>query len=89
MPLQVYLYQIYKLYTFFCYIYPLVDDIYSFHEFSYAGTQQRHAVRGPSRDLILEKYVHMHNEKSKGQIFQNHLIGTEAIIVTNEISLYI
>ena len=45
-------------------------------------------MRGPSRGLVLEKYVHTHNEKLKVQIFRDHLIGTEASIVVNEISLY-
>ena len=79
---------IYKLCIFFCYIYPLIDDICSFYEFLYAGTQQRCAVHGLSRGLILERYVHTHNEKSKVQIFRDHPIGTEASIVANEISLY-
>ncbi|XP_073107252.1 uncharacterized protein [Elaeis guineensis] len=45
-------------------------------------------VRGPSRGLLLEKYVHTHNEKPKVQIFRDHPVGTKASIVANEISLY-
>ena len=45
-------------------------------------------ICGPSRGLVLEKYVHTHNEKSKVQIFRDHPVGTEASIVANEISLY-
>ncbi|XP_073113585.1 uncharacterized protein [Elaeis guineensis] len=52
------------------------------------GTQHRGAVRGPSRGLVLEKYVHTHNEKPKVHIFRDHPVGTEASIVANEISLY-
>ncbi|XP_073113012.1 uncharacterized protein [Elaeis guineensis] len=52
------------------------------------GTQQRCAVRGPSRGLVLEKYVYTYNEKPKVQIFRDHPAGTNASIVANEISLY-
>ncbi|XP_073101275.1 uncharacterized protein [Elaeis guineensis] len=52
------------------------------------GTHHRRAVRGPSKSLVLEKYVHTHNEKPKVQIFRDHPVGTEASIVANEISLY-
>ena len=60
---------IYKPYIFFCYMYLMIHDICSFHQFLHVGTQHRRAVRGPSRGLVLKKYVHTHNEKSKVQIF--------------------
>ncbi|XP_073112871.1 uncharacterized protein [Elaeis guineensis] len=41
------------------------------------GTQQRRAVRGLSRGLVLEKYMQTHNEKPKVQIFRDHPVGTE------------
>ncbi|XP_073112867.1 uncharacterized protein [Elaeis guineensis] len=52
------------------------------------GTQQRRAVRGLSRGLVLEKYMQTHNEKPKVQIFRDHPVGTEVSIASNEISLY-
>ncbi|XP_073100933.1 uncharacterized protein [Elaeis guineensis] len=79
---------IYKPYIFFCYMHLVIHDICSFHQFLHVGTQHRRAVRGPSRGLVLEKYVHTHNEKPKVHIFRDHPVGTEASIVANEISLY-
>ena len=43
----------------------MIHDICSFHELLHVETQHRRTVRGPSRGLILEKYVHTHNEKPK------------------------
>ena len=60
---------IYKPYICFCYMHLVIHDICSFHQLLHAGTQHRRAVRGLSRGLVLKKYVHTHNEKSKVQIF--------------------